>query len=340
MIFAHRSAPALAFSLSLALLGCGAEGSADLAPDAVGENAEAVHEGDVGGTEIDAKGSFSCDFSLPGDLPLGQVPALIERDRMYMAERPGMLHKQLPLAIDTSTGNLFSGGRYLFQTEAQAADYADWVRHGFTLDGTEFLDRPIFLAPECHSWSVIGAHEFAPIETSQVVMRTERFATPPGNRRPALEHRFQTVLAEAHQRGLTAVWLVYNREERLAQLVYFADRIAPNDLTTPDFASLGALQGAAPLGDTLADLGWAKTFDRTEWVLTIWFPFKAGDHGKPSIWPYSPPLPRPFCGDGVCEPSRGEDHAACAVDCGPACGDAVCQAGEDTHGCPGDCRLP
>lgn len=201
MIFAHRSAPALAFSLSLALLGCGAEGSADLAPEAVGENAEAVHEGDVGGTEIDAKGSFSCDFSLPGDLPLGQVPALIERDRMYMAERPGMLHKQLPLAIDTSTGNLFSGGRYLFQTEAQAADYADWVRHGFTLDGTEFLDRPIFLAPECHSWSVIGAHEFAPIETSQVVMRTERFATPPGNRRPALEHRFQTVLAEAHLRG-------------------------------------------------------------------------------------------------------------------------------------------
>jgi DNA-binding CsgD family transcriptional regulator len=325
MVFTHRSSSALAFSLSLGLglLGCGAEGPADLGSEAVGEAAEAAHGCDVGGTDIDARGSFSCDFSLPGNLPINEVPPLIERDRMYMAERPGMIHKQLPLAIDTSTGNLFSGGRYLFKTEDQAKDYAEWVRHGFFLDGTEFLDRPIFLAPECHSWSVIGAHEFAPIETSQLVMRTERFATPPGNRRSSLEHGWQTVLTEAHQRGLTAVWLVYNRDERLAQLVYFADRVGPSDPTTPDFASLGALEGAAPLGDTLGDLGWPRTFDRAEWVLTIWFPFKPGDHGKASIWPYSPPLPQPFCGDGVCEPSRGETPASCAADCGASCGDAV-----------------
>src|SRR5262245_3759380 len=43
------------------------------------------------------KGCFTCDFALPGDLPLNQVPAIIERDRMYMAERPGMRTKHLPL---------------------------------------------------------------------------------------------------------------------------------------------------------------------------------------------------------------------------------------------------
>jgi hypothetical protein len=62
------------------------------------------------------KGSFSCDFGLPGALPLNLVPPLIERDRMYMAERPGMRTKHLPLRIDDSTGNLLSGGRYLFDT--------------------------------------------------------------------------------------------------------------------------------------------------------------------------------------------------------------------------------
>jgi hypothetical protein len=36
------------------------------------------------------KGCFTCDFALPVDLPLNLVPAIIERDRMYMAERPGI----------------------------------------------------------------------------------------------------------------------------------------------------------------------------------------------------------------------------------------------------------
>jgi hypothetical protein len=31
------------------------------------------------------RGCFTCDFALPGNLPLNQVPAIIERDRMYMA---------------------------------------------------------------------------------------------------------------------------------------------------------------------------------------------------------------------------------------------------------------
>lgn len=65
--------------------------------------------GQPGGTAIEAEGAFTCDFALPGSLPLAQVPAVIERDRMYMAERPGMLTKRLPIAMDPGTGNLFSG---------------------------------------------------------------------------------------------------------------------------------------------------------------------------------------------------------------------------------------
>src|SRR5918994_886349 len=47
---------------------------------------------------IKARGAFTCDFALPGNLPLDLVAPIIERDRMYMAERPGMQRKQIPLA--------------------------------------------------------------------------------------------------------------------------------------------------------------------------------------------------------------------------------------------------
>src|SRR5215218_6387742 len=62
---------------------------------------------------ISAKGCFTCDFTITADFPLSQVAPVIERDRMYMAERRGMQRKQIPIRFDNATGNLFSGGRYL-----------------------------------------------------------------------------------------------------------------------------------------------------------------------------------------------------------------------------------
>ncbi len=46
------------------------------------------------------------------------------------------------------------------------------------------------------------------------------------------------------------------------------------------------------------------------------------------------------CGDGVCE--LGEDCSSCDQDCGtcttpPSCGDGVCDAGESCDSCPSDC---
>src|SRR5262245_12179023 len=75
------------------------------------------------GTKILAGGSLTCDFGLLEGAPLVAVPPATERDRMYMAERPGMQTKQLPIGLDLATGQLYSGGRYLFDEAAQAADY-------------------------------------------------------------------------------------------------------------------------------------------------------------------------------------------------------------------------
>jgi hypothetical protein len=109
--------------------------------------------------------------------------------------------------------------------------------------------------------------------------------------------------------------------------------LGPQDPTTPDFVSLTALQTAPPLGTLLDDLNYVKVFDRTQWSWTIWFPTLAGDRGEPSRWPNSPPLPEPHSGDGVCEVSRGETHENSPTDCGPTCGDTVCQSGESSQSC-------
>jgi hypothetical protein len=317
-----------------ALPGCGAEAPPSAA--AVGE-AAAADDGDLPGAELSGRGSFSCDFGLTDALPLPQVPPVIDRDRMFMAARPGMITKHLPIALDPSTGNFFSGGRYLFDTYEHAREYADWVENGYVLDGVEFLQRPYFLSPACFPWRVVGARAFAPID-HQLVLRTERFQAPDDG---GLTHVYRAAVEAAASRGLTAVWLVVNRDEGLTQLVYYADRVGPPDPTAPDFASLEALAGAPPLGDAVAPASWQRVFDRTHWILTDWFPFVAGDRGQPSLWPYSPPFPAPSCGDGVCEPSRGETGASCPADCPVHCGDRVCQAGEgETQDvCPSDCRL-
>jgi hypothetical protein len=48
----------------------------------------------------------------------------------------------------------------------------------------------------------------------------------------------------------------------------------------------------------------------------------------------------PTCRDGVCDFVMGESCSTCTADCGrcnPPCGDLICEKGEKTSACPGDC---
>jgi hypothetical protein len=295
------------------------------------------------GGDAQPGGAFTCDFGLSSDpllLPPGQIAPSIERDRMYMSARPGMLHKHIPISFDPDSGEVLSGGRYLFDTAEHAREYRDWVFNTYVLDGVLFLKRSYFLSPECHAWTVIGAHDFGDIHSSQIVLRTERWSLR-NTRQPdrLLEKRFDAILAEARARGLTSVWLLYDPEEALASLVYFGRRVGPSDPRAPDMASLSALADAPPLGDIFDDQGWKRTFDRTQWALTIWFPFALGDRGEPALWPNTPPFFLPYPGDKVCEVSRGESFADDPEDCPRMCGDGKVEDGENSLNCPGDVRL-
>lgn len=284
---------------------------------------------------LGAGGAFTCDFGLPPAMNFAEVPGILERDRMYQSARPGFLRKLVPLRIDFVTGELASGGRYLFTTREQADAYKSWVEQEFVLDGTLFFSRPYFLAPECHAWSVIGAQDFAPVDAPHSVMRTERWYVPADNQRKLLADRWAAVVGAAHDRGLAGVWLLYNKQEQLVSLVYFDTPVAV-DPAVPDFAALAGVEFAPALGQLFADQGWTRVFDRSQWTLTTWFPFAAGDHGEPSLWPNSPPFPMPYHGDGVCEVSRGENASTAPADCSATCGDGVAQPGETNTSCPGD----
>ena len=242
---------------------------------------------------IGAGGAFTCDFGLAPGLDLGAVPGVLEQDRVHMSARPGFIRKLVPLRIEFSTGELFSGGRYLFASREDADAYKTWVETEFTLDGIQFFSRPYFLQPDCHAWSVIGSHDFAALDAPHVVIRTERWLVPADNQRRMLMDRWPALVTAARDRGLAGVWLLYNKQEQLVSLVYFGSRVAPPDPNVPDFASLAAIEFAPPLGGLFDDQSWNRVLDRSHWTLTTWYPFAAGDQGEPSLWPNSPPFPRP-----------------------------------------------
>jgi hypothetical protein len=242
---------------------------------------------------IGAGGAFTCDFGLPPTMDFAAVPSILERDRVHQSARPGFIRKLVPLHINFNTGELFSGGRYLFASREDADAYKSWVETEYALDGVPFFSRPYFLGPECYAWSVIGAHDFVAVDAPHVVMRTERWSVPEENQRTLLMDRWPSLVTTARDRELAGVWLLYHKQERLVSLVYFGRRIAPPDPAAPDFASLAAVDQAPPLGAIFDDQSWTRLFDRSHWTLTTWFPFVAVDTGEPPLWPNSPPFPRP-----------------------------------------------
>ena len=180
----------------------------------------------------------------------------------------------------------------------------DWVFNNYALDDVLFLSGPTSLTPV--KSTVIGAHDVRQCHSSQIVLRTERWSLR-NARQPTqtLEQKFDAVLADAQARGLTSVWLFYRGGGGARVPRRFGGKGWPAIPAEPDYASLGALANAPQLGGGISmTKAGTWTFDRTQWVLTIWFPFALGYCGEPALWPNTPPFPQPYEGGKVCEVSR------------------------------------
>lgn len=239
---------------------------------------------------------FSDAFQLPGLEADPRTPEMIERDRVIMAARPGMLRKLLPLRVDER--GVTCGGVYLFDTYENAVAYGDWVAHDFVLDGTLFLDRPVFIEPTSQVWHLVGVEDFADVRTDQHVMRFERWHTmDPADIDMLRERHWPGIRDTARQAGLSSAWLLYCPDEHHPQVGLVT--VASHGGRTPTGTAeedLARLESLPSLGAGLAEkLGATKVFDRTSWVYQVWFPLRAAgaDYDGSSLWPNSPPLPGP-----------------------------------------------
>jgi hypothetical protein len=240
---------------------------------------------------INVEGCVFDDFLLTNNLPPEKVPAVIERDRLIMSARDGFNRKLLPLRIEQDSNNIYCGGRYLLNTFEDAQAFAHWCEYEFEIDGVLILERPDFKEISTNIFRVIGAHDFKDIHTSQTAYRTEIWKTSDSSVEDKLIKLWPETRDRAEEENKASLWLLHNADAGEISIVTVIDRVGENSEEQLDYASLRALETSDSYG---SEWNWAeKTFDRSHWVYTVWFPNSADASTKPSLWPNSPPLPRP-----------------------------------------------
>lgn len=240
---------------------------------------------------INVEGCAFDDFLLTDHLPPHEAPATIERDRLIMSARPGFNRKLLPLRVEQESGKVYSGGRYLFDTYENARAFADWCEHEFEIDGVLILQRPDFADVTASVYRVIGAYDYKDIHTAQLAYRTEVWKTDGSGIEDKLVNMWPQLRDRAAEEDKSALWLLHNAEAGEVSIVTVIDGVAERSAQDLDYATLNTVESAISYG---SEWSWAeKTFDRSHWVFTIWFPNTGAADDKPALWPNSPPLPAP-----------------------------------------------
>jgi len=245
--------------------------------------------------QIDAKGAFTSEIDLLPIIKPGPLNTVAEMDRPHLVDQPGMRHKYLPLRHDPATGAISTGGRYLFRGYEDATKYRDFLEAKvFRGEQTTFWKRPFFFNTVRFAWSVIGAHDLAPITTHDL-NRFERYSVPDAKFAARLPELFPAFLDAARRLDLAHVSLMFQPEHNLVGVLTAAARVgrrAPSFETVRFSTDALALRGSVS-EVPLTELGARKTFDRTSLTLAVWLPLSEQAGGAPVIWPNSPPIPMP-----------------------------------------------
>lgn len=238
---------------------------------------------------IPMEAAFTSDFPLAAGVGVQEIVDKQEVERRVMDVRPGMYAKYMPSRIDAgaaagSAGTHFTGGRYLFETWDDVLDYERFTSEELEFEpGVKFWSRSFFLDVERFVWRVAGAHNFLPLEEHHV-SRFERFRYAyEGDAGVVVQRAWASLRDEAEARGLGAVWLLHQPEQRLIGIHSVASRDAS-----------AALEAQVSLGSLLpGSLAVGRYFDRTSRILSLWLPKSRLAGGVPSAYPMSPPLPLP-----------------------------------------------
>jgi hypothetical protein len=236
-------------------------------------------------------------FDVVGDGDESDIVLSIEEDRPHYSARPGLIRKLLPIAVDTTTGKVTSGGSYLFDSVENARRYLHWTEAEYRVDGLLFHERPFVSNLTCFLGSVVGAYDYAPIETSQASKRVQIFQAAPGRARPVAEQAWPRIQAAGGQHGLSAVWLgVDSGSDRIA-LLTVVSRTA--SLAGDDYGAWARLSNVEWADELMTPESPVKPLhDACMWVFTVWRPPREGKETL-GLWPNSPPLPAPSYHQGA-----------------------------------------
>lgn len=238
---------------------------------------------------IDAGGMLIEWFDVVSDDDESSIVASIENDRPDYSSQPGFVRKLLPIVFSPASEHTMSGGFYLFDTVANAHRHQQWTENVHRVDGRVFHERPFVSNLRGQAATVVGAHDFAPLRTSQAAQRVRIWDTR-GQDAEQLAREYWPAVMAAGDGGLSSVWLGANSAEQRIVLVTIAPRTAGgSDL---DLEVLRALRGRLAIPFPAGPLASVPLVDLCMWVFTIWR--APGAEGvRPGLWPNSPPFPAP-----------------------------------------------
>ncbi|WP_417528957.1 hypothetical protein [Marinomonas shanghaiensis] len=244
---------------------------------------------------INAEAAFTSDFPVSEQVEMQTLINMQEIERRSMDVRPGMRHKYMPLSYDRVTGDLLTGGRYLFDTWENVLEYKRFTSEELEFEpNVKFWDRPFFLNVDRHIWRVAGAHDFKPLATTHHVNRFERWSIEGDDVEQVLKNVWPSIRDEAEAMGLSSAWLMYQPEESQIAIVTVAQMHDVTDTAEAVNLALNELQSMPSLGRLLpAELKADKLFDRTSPILALWLPQSRLAGGQPSTHPLVPAFPAP-----------------------------------------------
>jgi hypothetical protein len=210
-------------------------------------------------------------------------------ERLTMDRRPGMQIKYLPYRYDETSGNLYTGGAYLFDTLENAKDYARWAKEEFQVGDPKVPFFEQFLGHRAWVCEVLGACNFAPVEDCAVDdTQLWNYSSAKDDVEQMLRAAFSKLKAAAQTAGATSIWLLQNSKEKTVGFHLTFPKAGAGGGLDAVRESLVSAKRQKSLEHLLPkDLGLTPLYTRSSPILTSWLPRSRAAGGVEFRVPFS-----------------------------------------------------
>ncbi|KAH7146157.1 hypothetical protein EDB81DRAFT_689275 [Dactylonectria macrodidyma] len=240
---------------------------------------------------IHAHGAFTTEIHIEARVSLQDVWNDQYHGSQIVGKRPGMYLKYLPCRYHDVSGDVLTGGAYLFRTLEEANDYKRWTSNDLQVGEpkTTFWKQPLFKSVNLWAWNVIGAHNFAPVD-SHAVGRFQRWKYDIKDAKSILQQHYPVLKDAAEKRGATSVWLLHSPEEKMIAIQTSFRKSKSDDYDAIQDRVVSVAQETS-IGEIFSDALKAEpVLDRTSPFLAVWLPLSKSDDAVEVKSPVFPAL--------------------------------------------------